>query len=290
MSPNFILARQVYEMQKKAKGRRVRSNGLKNSLEARKLKGYSVYNHINKNVLMHTNNNSLDINFNTEWLSPKQAAAYLRITTSPYRKLLKAYSGNLEGHLKTKKSSGRTGQTTFISKQGLIVLATIKDSSRNGATDAHSAKQQIAEKAIEAVTLSDDPLIRQMQREIELRKQQIEQEKRIGSVEHRVDLIESDKFEAQQSLFALPAPKVPAPIRTDRSLIVECIRQYVQKTHGSGKDYALAWDKLFTECNYRFNTNLTTRVKHTGKSKLDLLEDDGALIQVYAIACEIFKS
>lgn len=243
---------------------------------------------------MQTNITSSQENFNSEWLTAKQAAEHLKIMPRTYRRLLIRYAQNLTAYLKVQKSRGYTGTTTYISKAGLIVLSTIKNNSRKGAINTPlqitNAKQQIAEKAIEAVTLSDDPMIRQMQQSIELRKRQIEHEKRIGKVEQRVDLIESDKLDAQKALFELPAPQVVAPIRTDRSLIRECLAQYVRSKNGSGQDYAFAWEKLFTECNYRLNTNLTKRHNSTGKDRLDLLEEDGSLIQVYAIACEIFKT
>jgi len=225
---------------------------------------------------------------NQEWLTSGDVASYFKISLPNASRLLRRHALSLARYIKV-TASQRGQNKYYITREGLVVLANVKNTTKQSLTSMINGKQQIVETAIEAVTPSDDPVIRQLQMMMESRKKQLEHEQRIGQVEHRVDLIEKEKFDAQQALFELPAPIVAAPVRTDRSLIRECINKYVRSVNGTGKDYASAWEKLFTECNYRLNTNLTTRSKHTGKDRLDLLEEDGALIHVYAIACEIFK-
>jgi hypothetical protein len=227
-------------------------------------------------------------NVNQELLGPREAAAFLKISPDAYRKLRDRRRVDVGKYLTIKQSGGYRGQTTYISKEGLLILATIKNEPCNDDTMSSSAKTQFVEKAIEAVTPSDDDQIRVLQEMIEQRRRQIAAEKRIAGVEERVGLIEAEKYNAQQALFELPAPRVSTPMRTERSLIREAVSQYVRKKAGSQKDYALAWEKLYIECNYRLNMNLTRRARESGADKLTILEREGALTEVYAIAKDIF--
>ena len=228
---------------------------------------------------------------NQEWLTNKQVAEAFGISKQRANALLKKYQFHLANYIRSTTTKNKK-TSLMITKEGLVVLATMKNiyyaTEQNGMATVPLAKQQLAEKAIEAVTPDDDDMIRDLQERIEMRRRQLSQEKKLNEVDSRLQVIENDRTAFQQKLFELPAPKVAAPARTERSLIRECVNQYVRGNNGTSADYARAWEKLFTECNYRLNMNLAKRAKD-GKDRLTILEEEGALTQVYAIACEIFR-
>lgn len=116
--------------------------------------------------------NELSTQVNNEWFTAKQVATEFHIDVKSIRKLFLRYEPQLGENLRKIKSGGRTGFTTYINKNGVIILLNLKDSRRNinsksvnDATDASlQGKKKIAEIAIakvKQVDLSD--LLQQME-------------------------------------------------------------------------------------------------------------------------------
>jgi len=101
-----------------------------------------------------------------DWLDTKELAEHLGNTRGAASNLIKKYQAQLEKHLRFETFPRKK---IFISKEGVVVLATLRGGSgRPMELTSIITKQHIAEKAIEAVTPSDDPLIAQLQMSIGL--------------------------------------------------------------------------------------------------------------------------
>lgn len=130
------------------------------------------------------------------------------------------------------------------------------------------------------------PKLTNAQTILKIAQEAVEQERRLGELETKVERIEAQQREATEALLALPEPQVEARKMTDRALIRQVVNSYAMST---GMSHQLVWNKLYQECYYRLQINVTLQAKNKKLKPLDILEQEGVMTEVYAIACEIFK-
>lgn len=223
-----------------------------------------------------------------EWLNTKEAAEFWGVSISGVVKLIRKHRSLIESHV----TGGGTGRNILISKEGLTQLRNIanvkrKDKLSSKESDAvKQTKQQIAEIAIEATTLSSDPVLAQLQQLMSVRKTQLNQQVQLDDLSKTVKQLTDEKEEALKNLLALPSPSVEAEKMTGRALIRQAVNTYAQ---AKNLPYNALWNKFYTAIYYRLGVNCQVQAKHRGISAMDILEEKGLTTEAYAIACEIFK-
>lgn len=237
------------------------------------------------------NENSIQGN-SQEWLNSKEAAVYLNISTSSINKLYLKFADLLKDELKSVSARSRTGKIKLITKQGLVILANMKDSNRSksrSALNALQGKKQIAEIAIASVSTlpQADLMLSSLQQMIAIRQQQLDQEARLINVEQKIQTMELKQSIATEQLLLLPEPKVEARKMSDRALIRQAVNTYALVNNIKHND---VWNTLYQQIYYRLGVNAQTQAKNKGCIALDILEQENLMTEVYAIACDIFKN
>jgi hypothetical protein len=92
---------------------------------------------------------------------------------------------------------------------------------------------------------------------------------------------------AIESLRLLPDPTVDATPKTIRASINEWVRQYGIKNGGDSATFQEAWNKLYRELRLRDHFDAKRRAKNRKLKPLDVVENDGMLPKLYAIAREV---
>lgn len=191
-----------------------------------------------------------------KWMSVTEGAAYLDISRSSYRKLLNRYKDQLEDYTTVISCSGPIGETTLITKEGLVVLATMRDSSRNTkGQSVHSAsnaqlqgKKKIAERAISNTKMltpyiTPEPL----------------------------------------GLLGLPIPTIKLKEPTKQHSLWTLIGQLVEDPTNN-KEYAVWWNRIYGQLLNRYNKNIPVLAKNRKKRPIDVIAEEGLMEEAYAIA------
>jgi anti-repressor protein len=159
---------------------------------------------------------------------------------------------------------GRQGETNIINEQGLYRLIL-----RSDKENAIKFQDWIVEKVLPSIRktgsygIPDDPII-------QLRINQLEQEKRLSAIEIKLDDKET----------LLLAPK-----KTKRAKLNQIVRDHAYKHN---LDYRSCWNTLYSEVYYRLNINVTVRAKNEGIAIIDWIIENDMLDSVLSIAVEIF--
>ena len=176
----------------------------------------------------------------------------------------------------------------FFTERGVSVYQTIKDKPRNNQYNRLPEKEEFnslytkkkettALRAYDINSFAQDPII-------SMRMKQLEQESRIQRLENIEETRKLESMVAEKELLALPTPIKQAPQRTVRSLVVECVRLYSQK---SDIAYNVVWSKLYKEYSIRTKINLSKRAKSNNLPALEYVDQSGDIETLYAIAKEI---
>lgn len=115
-------------------------------------------------------------------------------------------------------------------------------------------------------------------------KRLTEQERELREQKALLDDLLADKQSAEEELFALPTadePANPIPLRGKINMVV---RNYAHRT---GTGYKAVWDSLYLQMYYRYSYDVKARCRHSGRKKLDQVEADGKLEELFAIASEV---
>jgi hypothetical protein len=117
-------------------------------------------------------------------------------------------------------------------------------------------------------------------------QQMVEQERRIQSVEAKVEQIEQRSSDAAQALYLLPAPTETAPPLTERDSLRKLINAWCQSNNIPHQE---AWGTLYNELYLRDGFSVNARRKNSKyATNLELVAESGKLGVLYAIATEIF--
>ena len=117
-------------------------------------------------------------------------------------------------------------------------------------------------------------------------QQMVDQERRLKESESQLNSLIENQKQAESELKALPEASTPAPVKTSRAKVVEIVRNYVVRTNAS---YQEVWRKLYHEVSYRCHYNAVQRAKNRGVKPMDVIEQDGKIDDLFAIACELLK-
>lgn len=120
---------------------------------------------------------------------------------------------------------------------------------------------------------------------IQIRKKQIDLERRVDRLEERDEQNERCRLDAQRQLKRLPEAETEAPEKNHRAKLNEIVRAYAGATSTRPQD---AWRTLYREVYYRLGVNVNVRSKNRGISKIEVLDRDGLLPDAYAIARKVF--
>jgi hypothetical protein len=126
----------------------------------------------------------------------------------------------------------------------------------------------------------------QAQLSIKMRKIQLDQERKIKLLEQDVNNFKYIAEEADKNLKQLPEATVDAKEKTTRAALNEIVRLYaISRSIPYGK----VWGNLYRELYSRESYNVKVRWKkgkYLYKNKLEMIEDDDYLEELYAIAKE----
>ena len=111
-----------------------------------------------------------------------------------------------------------------------------------------------------------------------------EQQQQIDVLIGRSNLLLENQAQAEAELKALPTAPFKAVPKSSRAKLNEIVRNYVARTNG---DYREVWNKLYRELLYRVGYNVKYRAEIRKEKPLDILEQNGLLDHLLAIACEI---
>lgn len=171
---------------------------------------------------------------NSQWFTVLQAANKFRIDVKGMRKLYVRYSKYLGENIKQVISKGRTGKTIHINQQGLLILANLKNPANNSNRSSEASlqgKKKVVEIAIAAVTPSIDPVILQLQQLMVVRQEQINQSKRIDTIETKIEEVKQ---------LALVAPPI-AMVTSQREFLNDRLRNFCAQ---SGMSHSYVWNRL----------------------------------------------
>lgn len=132
--------------------------------------------------------------------------------------------------------------------------------------------------------IEDDFHMRQLQAMLDNRRRTLELERRHLALESRVCQIEDRHEAASEMLNGVELAECPAPDKTTRAKLNELVRLWVRSHEAN---YQETWNKLYKELYYRCHFDAKTRAKNSGKSPLDMVEEEGLTTDLYAIASEI---
>ena len=120
---------------------------------------------------------------------------------------------------------------------------------------------------------------------IQIRKRQIDLERRVDRLEEREAENEDRRLDAQRKLRSLPEAETDVPEKSARARLNEIVRAYAAAT---GTQHSSAWRMLYREISYRLGVNITARSRNRGIRKIQVLDDDGLLDDAYSVARKIF--
>lgn len=150
----------------------------------------------------------------------------------------------------------------------------------------------------EAVDVENDPILMAIkqatmlgQQALKLREGQIEQAKKIKALEDDMEEIKQVRRDAEEDLKRLPPSTVPAAEKSTRAALNKLVRSYSKFSGVECKD---VWVDLYEELYYRCHFDVNARYRNNqnkgrdvGLKKLDIIEKNEMLPQLYAIAKEM---
>lgn len=193
----------------------------------------------------------------------------------------------------------------FFTENGLLVYLSLREGIKSNrympykdSIHLQNTKELITNKVVESHNhvqpVSDDPIMAQLQNMMMIRQEQLKQQEELnkmrgdlGDLQEQMRVVILNKQEAQQELLSLPEPNVLAPVRTVRSLVVECVNTFVKKTNVPYQD---VWNKLYKEYSIRLHENIRQRSGKLKLSQLEYIELHGDMEVLYAISKEILSS
>ena len=124
---------------------------------------------------------------------------------------------------------------------------------------------------------ADDPIISSLQQIMQVRQQQLDQERRIAALEH-------ERAAALEELRALPAPSAEVPEETTDMKVRRIVNDYSAAT---GIAQGEVWRRLYQEHYYRYRSRVMAQGK---ESKLQAFVRLGRIDELYALATDLFLS
>ena len=141
--------------------------------------------------------------------------------------------------------------------------------------------------------IPDDPIMAQIQMiqsqakiTQELYMKQLEQDKKINTIEAKVNEIIEEKESALKEIASLPKPEKKAKEITKRKSVSKLINAHCKEMHRLQQE---AYTDLYVEFKYRYGIDVNARMKSGKyKTKLDVIEDLGMIDELYSLAYEMF--
>ncbi|MGV3614986.1 MAG: Bro-N domain-containing protein [Fimbriimonas sp.] len=128
--------------------------------------------------------------------------------------------------------------------------------------------------------IENDPIIALGMSVVEIRRAQLD-------VEKRVSLLEKQRDAAAEAMMALPEASVEARRQTVRE---QCNEGIAQLHHLTGWNYDVCWQKAYFRYNQCLHVNATKRARNAGMKRLDWVEACGKIEVLYAIIADMIKS
>lgn len=150
---------------------------------------------------------------------------------------------------------------------------------RFGAYPAPAAVSPAPVNALSVFEAAVAALREQAERTARLEAAQAEQSTRIARIEARAEVAETE-------LRALPPATVTAPEKSARAALNERVRAWGIANGGAFRE---AWNKVKRELYYRSSFDADARARHQGIPWLDVVEREGQMPTLYAIAAEVLQ-
>ncbi|MGB3205188.1 MAG: BRO family protein [Crinalium sp.] len=160
------------------------------------------------------------------------------------------------------------------------VLPTIR---KTGKYEIPQAPQQSPDE-LEILLRTTEALSQVTQQIAKQRAMIFEQQQQIDVLIGRSNRLLENQAQAEAELKALPTAPFKAVPKSSRAKLNEIVRNYVARTNG---DYREVWNKLYRELRYRVGYDVKRRAEIRQEKPLDILEQNGLLDHLLAIACEI---
>ena len=110
------------------------------------------------------------------------------------------------------------------------------------------------------------------------------QERRMATVEARVDEIVAVRDRATAELRHVERADQPAPPLTTRDRVNRLVRAFCK---ANGADHSDTWTRLYRELFYRCDFNAQVRARNSGRRALDEVDAAGLMPDLFAVASEV---
>ena len=114
----------------------------------------------------------------------------------------------------------------------------------------------------------------------------IEHDKRLNSVESKVNSIIERQIEAEKELKMLPLSTETVPEMTLRKKCIMLVNRYSEAT---GTYHQIAWDIVYQKLYYHYNISIKNCQKQKNESWLDVADKKGHIDKIYAIISNLLK-
>lgn len=114
----------------------------------------------------------------------------------------------------------------------------------------------------------------------------VEHERRISTVEEKVDYLYQNQRQAQAELIALPQPSEPLAELSHPDQVRRIVNQYASAKSMATQD---VWRLLYSELYYRYKVSVNHMKQLAGESKIQTLIRNGHAEKLYTIALHILR-
>ena len=111
-----------------------------------------------------------------------------------------------------------------------------------------------------------------------------QQDSRLSQVENSLAVLTEERQTATRDLRALERAPEAAPPLSLRARVNQRVRAYCR---ARSADHREVWRKLYHEMYYRCQFNAQERARNAGKLALDVVEEEGLMPDLFAIASEV---
>ncbi len=118
-------------------------------------------------------------------------------------------------------------------------------------------------------------------------KLMVEQERRLSSVEHRLDTMDKEREENRRLLLEAETSKNKVPSITMRNNIRKLVNQYSKATNTDQQD---VWYKIYDNLYYIYSISINSYKKNKRQTKLDVAEKHGFLSKIFDIISDMVNS